>query len=65
MEWCLMSHLIGNVVNEAEVETKAIQASVVGDAQDPRYQGQEETIVRKGPGAGAERDVPVGKGDCD
>ena len=58
-----MSHVIGNVANEAEVETKAIQESVVGDAQNPRYRGRGE-IVKEIRGAGAERDVPVAKGDC-
>jgi len=57
-----MSHLVGNVVNEAKVETKT--ESVVGEGQDPRYRGRGETIVRKDRGAGAERDDPVGKGDC-
>jgi len=63
MVWCLMSHLIENVVNEAEVETKVIQESVAGDGQNPRYRGRGE-IVRRDRGAGAERDVPVAKGDC-
>jgi hypothetical protein len=66
MIWCLMSHLIGNVVSEAEVETKAIQESVGRDGQNLRYRGQEETIVpvRGDRGAGVERDVPGEKGDC-
>jgi hypothetical protein len=59
MVWCLMSHLIGNVENEAEVEIKVNQESVVRDGQDLRYRGRGEIIVTKdrGAGAGAERDV--------
>jgi hypothetical protein len=64
MAWCLMSHRIWNVVNEAEVEMKAIHESVVGDGQDLLYRSREETIVREDRGAGAERDVLVEKGDC-
>ena len=45
--WCLMSHLIGNVANEAEVAIKGIQESVVRDGQDLRYQGRGETIARE------------------
>lgn len=66
MVWCLMSHMIGNVVNEAGVEIRDSQESVVGDDQDPRYRGRGETIaiVRGDRGAaGAERDVLVVKGD--
>ena len=63
MVWCLMSHLIGNVVNEAEVEMKATQESVVEDDQNLLFRGQEETIAKEDQGAGAERDVLVVKGD--
>jgi len=64
MVWCLMFHLIGNVVNEAEVEMKDIQEIVVRDGQNPRYLGRGETIAREDRGAGAERDVLVVRGDC-
>jgi hypothetical protein len=62
--WCLTSHLIGNVVNEAEVESETFQGIVVGKGQNPRLRGREETIVREGGRAGAERDVPGEKGEC-
>ena len=63
MVWCLMSRPIGNVVSGAEVETKAIQESAVGNGQDPHSRGRGK-IVREDPGAGAERDVPVAKEGC-
>jgi hypothetical protein len=54
-----MSHL---AVNEAEVGTKAIHESVVGNDHNPRHRGG-TLIMRKGRGAGAERDAPVEEGD--
>ena len=64
MVWCLMSHLVENVANEAEVEIKGIQESVVRGVQNPRYRGRGETIAREDRGAGAERDVSVVRADC-
>lgn len=63
MVWCLMFHLIGNVVKEVEVEMKVIQESVVRDGQSPQYLGLGEIIAREDRGAGAERDVSVVRGD--
>ena len=64
MGWCLMSHLIGNAVNEVGVGTKADHASVVGNGLNLHYRGRRGEIgKRKGQGAGAERDAPVEKED--
>jgi hypothetical protein len=56
MGWCLMSHL---AINEAEVGTQ----SAVGNDRNSRHRGG-TVIMRKGRGAGAERDLaPVEKED--